>query len=109
MSQFYIRKITLTTVKVTIRPDLLRLAIAPSALSHLQADTNESLVVINVGCVSGVLRAKHREPSSQLPVTCLSRSVFLFKRLIIVGKQFARNTYSSPGTGIMCGRGEGER
>lgn len=37
MSQFYIRKITLTTVKVTIRPDLLRLAIAPSALSHLQA------------------------------------------------------------------------
>lgn len=73
MSQFYIRKITLTTVKVTIRPDLLRLAIAPSALSHLQADTNESLVVINVGCV-GVLRAKHHEPSSQLPVTCLSLS-----------------------------------
>lgn len=108
MSQFYIRKITLTTVKVTIRPDLLRLAIAPSALSHLQADTNEPLVVINVGCV-GVLRAKHHEPSSQLPVTCLSRSIFLFKRLIIVGKQFARNMYSSPGTGIMCGRGEGER
>lgn len=108
MSQFYIRKITLTTVKVTIRPDLLRLAIAPSALSHLQTDTNESLAVINVCCV-GVLRAKHHEPSSQLPVTCLSRSVFLFKRLIIVGKQFARNTYSSPGTGIMCGRGEGGR
>lgn len=56
MSQFYIRKITLTTVKVTIRPDLLRLAIAPSALSHLQADTNESLVVINVGLRRGFAR-----------------------------------------------------
>lgn len=35
MSQFYMRKITLTTTRVTIRPGLPRLAVVPFVQFHL--------------------------------------------------------------------------
>lgn len=49
VSQFYMRKITLTTVRVTIRPGLPHLAVAPFVRLHLRnkhGERNVMLIII---------------------------------------------------------------
>lgn len=48
MSQFYMRKITLTTARVTIRPDLPHPAAAPFVQLHLRNKNTDVMSVNNL-------------------------------------------------------------